>query len=473
MANEHNPDPDHQEPLSVGARVGPQVVVVGGGLAGLTAAKFLKQANVDVMLFEGSSRLGGRVQTVVNKLGPGLCTEVGGEFIDSRHTHILDLAHELGLSLIDTQDASESALTPTYYFGGTHYTEEQVIDAFEPLAARMRHDAMLLSPDMSAGQHTPTDVAFDHLSITHYLQRVGATGWMRALLDVAYTTEYGVDSDRQSCINLLSMMSLDTSDGFDIFGDSDERYKIRGGNERLIDGLAAQLAGNIKLEHRLVSLEKRGTGFRLHFAHGNGTELVNADFVILSIPFSVLRTLDLALDLPPEKRNAINTLGYGTNEKLMVGLTAPVWRRDGRDGGAYCDRPFQTGWDSGRQQGPGSSYTFYLGGHPAEQLAGSDPAMESGRFLREADALFPGIANAYTGVSLASQWRANPFSLGAYSCYAPGQWTSVAGWEGTPVGKLHFAGEHCSRDSQGFMNGAVETGRKAAQAIVRAINGNE
>jgi monoamine oxidase len=473
MANEHEPGPDHQGSSSGGARVGSQVVVVGGGLAGLTAARFLKQANIDVMLFEGSSRLGGRVQTVPDKLGPGLCTEVGGEFIDSRHIDILALARELGLSLIDTKDASESTLTPTYYFGGTRYTEQQVIDEFEPLAARMRRDCVLLSPDISACQHSRTDVAFDHLSIAQYLLRVGATGWMRALLEVAYTTEYGVDCEHQSCINLLSMMSLDTSDGFDIFGDSDERYKIRGGNERLIDGLAAQLAGSVKLEHRLLSLEQRGTGFRLQVAHGNRIELVNADFVILSIPFSVLRTLDLALDLPPQKRNAINTLGYGTNEKLIVGLTAPVWRKEGRDGGAYSDRPFQTGWDSGRQQGPGSSYTFYLGGRRAEQLTGSDLAVESGRFLHEADSLFPGIANAYTGVSLASQWRTNPFSLGAYSCYAPGQWTSVAGWEGTPVGKLHFAGEHCSREFQGFMNGAVETGRKAAQAIVRAIDANE
>jgi monoamine oxidase len=66
-------------------------------------------------------------------------------------------------------------------------------------------------------------------------------------------------------------------------------------------------------------------------------------------------------------------------------------------------------------------------------------------------------------------WTAEPFALGAYTCYRPGQWTTIAGDEATRDGNLYFAGEHCARASQGYMDGAVQTGRMAALAILRRL----
>ncbi|MGB8843951.1 MAG: FAD-dependent oxidoreductase [Aliidongia sp.] len=447
----------------------PHVVVVGAGLAGLTAARSLKRAGVEVTLYEASSRVGGRVHSVVGQFGPGLVTELGGEFIDSRHSDLLALVREFGLPLIDTEVISEQALVPSYYFDGQHYSEAQVIREFEPLAERMRADATALSTEISAASHSAIDADFDRLSIAAYLDRIGASGWMRSLLEVAYLTEYGAEIEAQSCLNLLTLLSFDTAEGFNIFGESDERYKIRGGNELIARALAAELGERIEFEHRLVAMRAQGSGFCLDFERANGTKSVVADFVVLAIPFTVLREIDLALDLPAGKRRAIDTLGYGTNEKLIVGLRSPVWRDQGRDGGIYSDRVFQTGWDSGRLQGGGSSYSFFLGGITGAQLTMGDPALKAEHYLREADPMFPGMLDAYTGVARATDWRVNPLARGSYACFKPGQWTTVAGWEGAPVGNLHFAGEHCSADFQGYMNGAVETGRKAAEAIIAKL----
>lgn len=476
MTNERKPGNAHSGKPAAGRADTSQsssqnahVAVIGAGLAGLTAARTLKRAGVAVTLYEGSSRVGGRVHSVVDQLGPGLTTELGGEFIDSRHTDLLALVKEFGLQLIDTEAGSEDALVPSYYFGAEHFSEAQVIREFEPLAARMRVDTDTLSTGISSGRHSPIDVKFDRMSIAEYLHRIGASGWLRSLLEVAYVTEYGVDVEQQSCLNLLTLLSLDTSEGFRIFGGSDERYKIRGGNEQLARALAAELDGRVELEHRLVSVRERGAGFHLDFACANGSKSVNADFVVLTIPFTVLREVDLALDLPPEKEHAIATLGYGSNEKLIVGLRSPVWRDQARDGEAYSDRPFQTGWDSSRLQGHGGSYTFFLGGAVGAQLTDRDRATTALQYLREADSMFPGMQDAFTGVSVATEWRVNPLFRGSYSCYKPGQWTTVAGWERKPVGNLHFAGEHCSVDFQGFMNGAVETGRKTAEAIIAKL----
>lgn len=447
----------------------PRVAVVGAGLAGLTAARTLKRAGVAITVYEGSNRVGGRVQSVTDLLGLGLTTELGAEFIDGRHADVLALVKEFNLPLIDTEAASEQALVPSYYFGGKHYSEAQVINEFEPLAARMRIDADTLSSDISAARHSPVDIEFDRLSIAEYLSRIGASGWLQNLLEIAYLTEYGVEVENQSCLNLLTLLSFDTSDGFHIFGSSDERYKIRGGNEQLARVLAAQLSGHIELEHRLTSVRAKGSGFRLDFECTGGSKSVEADFVVLAIPFTVLREVNLSLDLPPGKRRAIDTLGYGSNEKLIVGLHSAVWRDQGRNGEAYSDRPFQTGWDSSRLQGSGSSYTFFLGGDNGARLTTSDLATTTDQYLREADTMFPGLRNAYTGLSLTTDWCVNQLFRGSYSCYLPGQWTTVAGWEGMSVGNLYFVGEHCSADFQGFMNGAVETGRKAAEAIIAKL----
>ena len=449
---------------------GTRVVVVGAGLAGLMAARTLHRAGVDATLYEGSDRVGGRCHSLVGQLGPGLVTELGGEFIDGKHADMLALAREFDLPLIDTLAPSEDALVETYYFGGRHYSEAQVIAEFQPLATRMRADLATLSPSITAAGHSPADARLDRLSIAEYLDRIGATGWIRSLLEVGYLTEFGAEVAEQSCLGLLTMLSLDTGDGFSIFGESDERYKIRGGNQQIAQRLAAELGDRILFGERLVAVREQGAGFRLGFEGAGGSKSVDADVVVLAIPFTVLREIELPATLPPPKRKAIDTLGYGTNEKLIVGQRSPVWRDQGRDGGMYSDRPFQTGWDSSRLQGGGGAYTFFLGGTTGAELTTGDLAATTNRYLGAADPMFAGMRDAYTGISLATDWRVNPLFRGSYSFYRPGQWTGIAGWEGAPVGNLHFAGEHCSTEFQGYMNGAVETGRKAAEAIIAKLS---
>jgi monoamine oxidase len=457
----------------VGNGNGARVVVVGAGLAGLTAARGLKRAGVDVAVYEASQRIGGRIRSASDLFGSGLTIELGGEFIDSGHTHLLELARDYALPLIDTQSASEQGLDVAYHFDGEHRSEQLVIQEFKPVAARIRADLERLSPEISAARHSPADAELDRMSIAEYLERIDAAGWLRKLLDVGYTSEFGAEVAEQSCLNLLTMLSPDTSNAFRIFGESDERYKILGGNDLVAKALAAELGGRIEPDCRLVAVRDRGTGYRLEFACGSGAKSVDADFVVLAIPFAVLREVELPPTLPPQKRHAIDRLGYGTNEKLIVGLHAPIWRDHGFDGGMYSDQPFQTGWDAGReQQGAGAAYTFFLGGHAGADLTASPPDAMAARYLQAADPLFPGLQDAYAGTCVATDWRVNPFSRGSYSFYKPGQWTSIAGWERRPVGNLYFAGEHCSTSFQGYMNGAVETGHQAAEAIVGRLKRN-
>ena len=443
-----------------------RVVIVGGGMAGLSAAYTLWKSGIRARIFEGSNRVGGRIYTARDLLAPGITTELGGEFIDSTHLDMLALAQEFGLGLIDTEAASEAQLSEGYFFGGTHYSEAQVIAAFREIVDRIQADYDSTG-EIVDYQHEGNARALDNMSITQYLDRVGARGWFRQLLEVAYVTEYGLDADQQSALNLLFLIGTDTSNGFEIFGESDERYKIAGGNELVIEALQSVVGEQITTGYVLEAISDRAGKYALTFQVDGGVREISADIVLLTLPFSILRSVQMNLELPAFKRNAIDQLGYGTNTKVLIGCNRRIWREQGFNGGIYTDQLFQLGWDSSRQQsGESGGFTFYSGGALGLEAGRGGVSEQVDRLLPGLELAFPGVTSTLNGKQSRFYWPGNKFSLGSYAAYRPGQWTTIAGAEIAPVGDLYFAGEHCSYDFQGYMNGAAETGRRAAEEII-------
>jgi monoamine oxidase len=452
-------------------RVGaPRIVIVGGGLAGLYAADRLRRSGFTAPVYEAASRTGGRVYTARDLVGPGLSTELGGEFIDSNHTDMLALARRFGLELLDVRSAGERQLRDAYFFGGRHYTSRQIVEAFRPLAARMERDLTHVGETVSYRDHGSAR-GLDRTSIAEYLERIGARGWVRDLLTVAYVTEYGLEAEEQSSLNLLFLIGTDASKGFKLFGESDERYKVRGGNERIVRALAGTLEEQIHLDHRLRAVRPRGDGFTLTFERsGSGPVEVAAEIVLLTLPFTLLREVEIRVELPPVKKRAIAELSYGNSAKLLLGFAERIWRAGGFSGEAFSDEPFQLAWDNSRLQ-PTSfgGLTLYTGGRAGTVLAEGTPRDQAGRLMPGIEAVFPGARGKSNGRVERFHWPSQPFTRGGYACYKPGQWTTFGGAEGEAVGNLFFAGEHCSVDFQGFMNGAAETGRVAADAILATV----
>lgn len=449
----------------------PRIVVVGAGLAGLVTCRVLAGAGVHATLFEASDRIGGRVRTHDGDAAFAPRVELGGEFIDSSHHDMLALVQCAGLTLVDTASAAENTLQTTYHFGGQHYSEAQVLTAYRAVAPRIAADARRLSPSPSAARHTAHDRRLDDLSLAEYLDRLEMEPWLRALLRVAYETEYGLDAGEQSSLNLVSLIGTDSARGFELYGDSDERFKVREGMEGITRWLAAGLGPRIRLRHRLVRVRERAHGgYRLDFDTGPSVRRVDADIVVFSLPFTLLRQVDLQGLLPPSKQHCVDTLGYGHNAKLIMGLSSRPWRAQGRDGTLYTDLPMQSGWDASRQSlGDAGAYTWFMGGQPALDMGRGAAAAHAQRFVKGMDRAFADFAAHDTGDVLRVHWPTEPFALGSYTCYRPGQWTRLAGLEGRRVRHLHFAGEHCSCEFQGYMNGAAETGRRAAAAILEGL----
>ncbi|MEI7926532.1 MAG: FAD-dependent oxidoreductase, partial [Chloroflexota bacterium] len=304
------------------------------------------------------------------------------------------------------------------------------------------------------------------------------------LLDVAYNIEYGAETTDQSALNLLYLLGYGTRPGnLQLFGASDERYHIRGGNQRLPEAIAATLPGPIKTGWRLTAIAPTGNRTRLTFATARGMEQVVADRVILTIPFAVLRTLDLSgTGWDARKLRAIRELGRGRNGKLQLQFNARTWNAQGSNGASYADTGYQATWEVSRgQAGATGILVDYTGGNVTGALGQRRPSItfadaatngvtaEAQTFLGQAAPVFPGLAPQWNGKATLSIQHNHPYSLCSYSYFRVGQYQDFGGYEGVPQGTVHFAGEHTSQDAQGYMEGGAETGIRAANEVLAAL----
>lgn len=328
----------------------PRIAIVGGGIAGLTALHTLKKKGLDATIYESSNRTGGRMFSVTDAMGPNTWTEFGGEFIDTNHKDMWQLAEEFGLELIDYGQASEAKLIKeAFFFKGQHYTLAQVVEEFRGFAPRMQADMDKLSDEISFKTRNRFVKKLDRTPLSQYLEQIGASGWVKSLIEIAYESEYGLSPDVQSSLNLLLLISTETPNGqFEIFGESDERYKVRGGNQGIPDALAKKHSNHLEMGFGLESIRSKGRAYELYFS-GRPAPVV-ADFVILTLPFTVLRKLELKIEMPSVKRKCIQQLGYGTNAKLMMGMKQHFWRDQGYTGLCYSDNGIPNGWDNAQLQ---------------------------------------------------------------------------------------------------------------------------
>lgn len=450
------------------------IAILGAGAAGLTAAYRLTQAGIPCEIFESSGRVGGRIWTLPNFNKEGQFCELGAELVDTNHEDLIALAGELGVGIQELKDGD--AGVELYHFDGKIFTEKDLLPKFEGLAKAIAEDQEKLYD--AEENYTDHARALDNMSIAQYLASKSDTTekWVIDMLNVAYTGEYGLDTDKQTALNLLTYLDPDTSSGFKIFGDSDESKRVLGGNSMLMEALAKALDGKVKIHmnHPLTKIEDTGTAIQLTFGDGAKAKTVSFTRTIVALPFTILRNIEgvAKLGLSQEKHDAIQKLGYGTNVKVMYGFTEKAWRTPGADrpecnGSMYTSLSSQCFWETSRKQaGKSGILTNFLGGSQGLRAVDEDRRKEA---LANLDKIVPGLAAKHDKEAWRSWvWPTYRHSMGAYSCPLVGQLTTV--WEatGTPEldGRLLFAGEHTSADFGGFMNGAIQTGNAVARSLV-------
>ncbi|MGE0134120.1 MAG: flavin monoamine oxidase family protein [Dehalococcoidia bacterium] len=381
---------------------------------------------------------------------------------------MLRLTRRFDLDLIDVEARSERDLVKTFHFGGVSRTEDEVVEAFRPLAGAIAQDQRdLVLNDYTDYNQRAFDL--DHTALSTYLTQIGATGFIRDLLDVAYLTEYGCETDQQSALNLVFLIGTKMNHGFQEFGPSDQRYKVVGGNGRITSAIADDLDRPVKLGHRLVAVQPDGDAFTCTFETASGIHDVTTDILLLTLPFAVLRHIDLDVPLPGVVRQYIDECGYGTNSKLVLGFDRRYWRDAAQNGLFFTDLALQSGWDSSQlQPGHRGSLTVYTGGDQGVAIGQGTVGDQRDLSLPMLEQLFPGATARHNDRAFRFVWPEHEWSKGSYTCFSPGQYTAFTG-SAAPVGNLFFAGEHVSFDFQGYMEGGAVTGKEAARQIAQLI----
>jgi monoamine oxidase len=451
----------------------PTVAVVGAGLAGLTCALRLAQAGVSVTVFEGSSAIGGRCKTLRGAFDDGQRVERGGELIDQSHTAIRNLINEVGLDTDNLLRAEKNGTEPLYYFNGAPYTFAEATNDIKKIWQKLHKDLVQSGYPTLYNNFTPRGAQLDKLSVTDWIEQTvpgGMKSRLGQLLDVAYNIEYGGESSEQSSLNLIYLLAYVGQGRLRIFGQSNEKYRIRGGNDWLPARLAAALGARIELGKQLVAVARTSSGrCQLTLKNDGATREVIFDKVVLTVPFSVMRaSVDFSqAGFDAVKITAINELGMGTNSKLHLQFASRHWETLGNNGETYSSRGYQNTWDESRgQQGASGLLNNYTGGNIGASFDKGAPASRAAEFLEQIEPVLPGLKAKWNGKAVIDYPTGNPWSRGSYSFWKVGQYTKFAGAEREQQGNCHFAGEHTSIDFQGYLNGAVESGERAANEVL-------
>ena len=440
---------------------GRRVLVLGAGLAGLTCCHYLARAGVRAEVVEAASRVGGRVYSVPGLFAsaPERVAELGGEWINSTDTDLLALVGEFDLPLIDLY---ASDLAELRWFDGARLSGRELAAAIDPLITAI--DAAVAGLPDTVGYADPGGAeALDQTSVAAWMEPHTAGTVADAFVRELMTADFGLETTEQSSLNLLFFLGSGAVE-------YDERYRILGGNGQVADTLAARYANRITSSREANALREAEDG-RIEVGFTDGS-VERADVVVCALPFTVLRTFALDVPLSAAKERAIRELGYGTNAKLLLPFTGRPWRASGENGIVITDNGAQMGWDPwDQQEGDAGAFANFTAGEHGAGLHQGEPVERAEELLAWLEPFWPGLSAQWTGEVARQAWPVEPTVLGSYACYRVGQWTALGGAEPEPEGALFFCGEHTSHDFQGYMNGAVESGRRAAEEVVAHLGG--
>jgi monoamine oxidase len=461
---------------------GADVAVVGAGFAGLYAATLLAGKGARPTVFEAGDRVGGRVWTL-RGVFPGQLAERGAELIDTTHSTLRGLAGAYGLTL-ESYASNKLPGEEAFFFAGRHWSEAQVVEEFRAFVPAMKDDLSQLSNGPTALASNEADRRLDFTPLSDYLVQRGAGPLIRAVLDVAYTIEFGREISRQSALALLFFVATNRRQAFTPFGVfSDERFHIVEGNDAVATRMAAALPSPVRLGQRLLRVARQADGrVVLSWASGSKTLDTVHDAVVLTLPAPMMRDVVFAdsAALPAGNRQAIAQFDYGTNSKMMIGFNGRPWfERSNSNGASYSDLPnHQSTWETNpslAQPYARGVLTDFSGGERGARLDPSRVQTEAELFLSDLDRVYPGSAVLARRDSRGrvqahlENWSKLPLFKGAYSNNQPGYFTTLEGLYAKPAGNIFFAGEHTDSfySYQGFMEGALLSGARAADEVLR------
>ena len=406
------------------------VAIVGGGLAGLRCADVLVERGLDVVVLEARDRVGGRVFS--HHFSDGQTCERGAEFIDSNHAEVLALVDRLGLALTErTADLDPAA---TLLDAGGRAVPMSMHASIGPDLEQWDNAVLRLGDSKACEQGTLADLM--HSLDLSVLSRLVVGRHIR--------TEFMLPPEEVGQRFAGGLARLQAAG-------RRECHRIVGGNDQLAKRLAAQLGARVRLRTAVQSIDTEAGEITL-----KSGEVVGAGNVVAAVPLPVLSRI--WAEMPLE----LGAVGYGVGGKISVQFDRRIWQDYGRNGTVLTERAWGHLWETtDDQSGDRGVLTNLLSSHDGAAFAALPEAPD--RVVAEIDRLFPG-AKGLAGERVHTDWTNDPCSLGAYSCFGPGQMAAADPLMRAAHGRLLLAGEHTDEFS-GFMEGALRSGVRVAAAI--------
>jgi monoamine oxidase len=442
---------------------GVSVLVAGAGLAGLAAAYDLRARGATVVVIESRDRVGGRVWTIRDGFAEQQHAEAGGDMIDEEQHAIRELAGEVGLSVTRILRGGFGYVR-TDNGGKPRIVSRSALRGWDRLSGALGDFTV---PYKRAEQRwdSPITAQIGRRSVAAWLEQSRADEELRA-------TATGLRGFFLADPEELSLLAL-----VDQFAQSDapapgNMYRIEGGNDRLASALAAPLGAALHLTTDLVAISHRGRAVRATVKSRRAQSQITCDYAVLTLPAVLLRRVPISPALPAQQHDAIAQLKYGRATKTLLQFSKRFWRVPARPRAFGSPLGFGALWEGNEEQRGRAGILTLLAGGSASEATQAIVARHGPRGL--VDTLdWLGSRRAELLASRQIVWEQDPHARGGYAFIDPAFDPSLRAWLARPSGRLFFAGEHTSIRWQGYMNGAVESGRRAAAevAAVHASNG--
>jgi monoamine oxidase len=445
-----------------------RVVIVGAGMAGLAAAYELQRAGHEPIVLEAQQRVGGRVYTLREPFSDGLYGEAGAMRIPRAHDLTMAYIEKFGLSV---QPFTMGNLDCYYHLRGR---KARVRDAnadpdglgYERSEAeRGRTAAQLweaaLSPIVRLLQEQgeaawPEIVAkHDHYSTREFLE---ACGWSEGAIEM-----FGLLFDQEALLN-SSFLELLREEAGNYYSDM---VQISGGMDLLPRAFLPALRARLRFGAKMTAIDQTPDSVVVHYQTPAGRAVAAGDYAILTVPFPVLRHVEVIPPFSHAKQRAIRQLHYDASAKILIQCRRRFWEEDEGifGGGTLTDLPIRVVFypEHGRETGRGVVLASYTWSEDAQRWGSLSPADRISQALENLAQIHPQIRDEFE-VGASKMWHDDEFAGGAFALFDPGQQTLLYEHIIAPEGRIHFAGEHASL-AHAWIQGAIESGLRAAYEI--------